>query len=204
MSPHCTFRPYFLSSNTPSPPTVSPAAAVLENVFDVPLVKRSGLCPSMNLVYKIVWPIEFNGYNAVAISRSRPYETGNFPFDVLGFWLLEPSHYAAHGVAHTERQSDPQPSAPLSSRPTASTNLPAMWVSHLGGGSSSSQVIASADATWSRDEPSPFQACPNCRFMSYINDCCFKLLGLTYFVTHLTQLPCPLKFFSDSLLLLFF
>lgn len=139
MSPHRTFRLYYLSSNTPSPPAVSHAVAVLKNVFDVPFVKRSGLWPSMNLVSKIVWPIEFDGYNAVDIPRSSPYEIGSFHFDVLGFWLLEPSHYAAHRVAHTERKSDPRPSAPLSSRPTASINLPAMWVSHLGSGSSSSR-----------------------------------------------------------------
>lgn len=39
----------------------------------------------------------------------------------------------------------------LNSQQTASTNLPVMWVSHLG---SDPIVLSWADATWSRDEPS--------------------------------------------------
>lgn len=109
----------------------------------------------MNLVSKTTWPIDFPGCDAMAISRFSPYETGSFHFYVLGFWHLEPSHHAAHGVAHIKRIHDPQPSAPLTSQPTASTNLPATWMSHLGSGHSSPQVTTPAEMS------------SNCRLMSY-------------------------------------
>lgn len=61
---------------------------------------------------------------------------------------------------------------------TASFNLPAMWLSHLGSRSSSPQLNCPSWCCLEQEYAFPTECCSNCRFMRKINYCgCFKPLS---------------------------
>ena len=111
-------------------------------------------------------------------------------FYLVGFWVLEPSHYAIHRASKVEGTTDLQPSVPLSSQPTTGQ--------------------ACEYATLQVDPPAPqlmphrtetglsHQALPELHFHELCEWLLFEFTGFVI-VCYTSKFPFPLIFFHESI-----
>lgn len=86
---------------------------------------------------------------------------------------------AAFEGDHMERNQSPQPSALAGILEPAVSTKTSIWVNHLRSGSSYLQVSCLSWSPMEQRQADPTESCPNCWFMSKINDYCF-LKSLSY------------------------
>lgn len=94
----------------------------------------------------------------------------------------------------------------LAELPAFTSNLPAMWVSHLRDGSSGpgESFCLMADTTGA-EMTGPRWALPNCRFLRKINYCCLVKpwsFGVVCYVSVDLFITCPLAFWPKSWILI--